>query len=75
MKQFIEFNDKVCIVTGAGSETGIGFQTAAILGALGGRVIIVSTTERIYKRQQELQARGIDAKGIIADLMDRQVVQ
>lgn len=26
MKQFIEFNDKVCIVTGAGSETGIGFR-------------------------------------------------
>ncbi len=25
MKQFIEFNGKVCLVTGAGSDNGIGF--------------------------------------------------
>ena len=34
MKQFLDFTDKVCLVTGAGSENGIGFQTARILGIL-----------------------------------------
>ena len=46
MKQFLDFTDRVCLVTGAGSENGIGFQTARILGILGGTVIIVSTTDR-----------------------------
>ena len=72
MKQFLDFTDRVCLVTGAGSENGIGFQTARILGILGGTVIIVSTTDRILKRAEELRAGGADAKGMIADLMDRQ---
>lgn len=70
MKQFIDFTDKVCLVTGAGSENGIGFKTAEILGLLGGRVIIVSTTERILERERELKKQGIRVKGKIADLMD-----
>ena len=75
MKQFLDFTDRVCLVTGAGSENGIGFQTARILGILGGTVIIVSTTDRILKRAEELRAEGADVKGLIADLMDRQAVQ
>ena len=75
MKQFLDFTDKVCLVTGAGSENGIGFQTAKILGSLGGTVFIVSTTDRILKRAEELRAEGADVKGLIADLMDRQAVQ
>ena len=75
MKQFLDFTDRVCLVTGAGSENGIGFQTARILGDLGGKVIIVSTTDRILKRAEELRAGGADAKGMIADLMDREAVQ
>lgn len=75
MEQFIEFKDRICLVTGAGSDSGIGFQTARILGALGGKVIIVSTTERIKEREKELQAMGINAKGVIADLMDRKAVK
>ena len=75
MKQFLDFTDRVCLVTGAGSENGIGFQTARLLGILGGTVIIVSTTDRILKRAEELRAEGADVKGLIADLMDRQAVQ
>lgn len=75
MKGFIEFTDQVCLVTGAGSENGIGFQTARILGSLGGKVIIVSTTDRISEREAELRAQGIHAKGKVADLMDRGAVQ
>ncbi|MEG0830246.1 MAG: SDR family NAD(P)-dependent oxidoreductase [Anaerovoracaceae bacterium] len=74
MKQFIEFKNQVCVVTGAGSPTGIGFQTAALLGQLGGTIILVSTTDRIYQRAAELKAQGINAKGYIANLMDRKQV-
>lgn len=71
---FISFDNKVCLVTGAGNENGIGFQTARILGQLGGRVAIISTTDRIYRRAEALVEEGIDARGYIADLMDREAV-
>ncbi|MEG2199447.1 MAG: SDR family NAD(P)-dependent oxidoreductase [Anaerovorax sp.] len=73
--KFISFENQVCIVTGAGSENGIGFCTAEILGSLGGRIALISTTERIFNRAEELQEKGIEAKGYIADLMDRTAVE
>lgn len=73
-KPFIDFTDQVCLITGAGSEAGIGFSTAKILGNLGGRIALIATTDRIYKRADELKAMGIDAKGYIADLMNRDEV-
>ena len=33
--KFVDFENRVCLVTGAGSPTGIGFNTAKILGGLG----------------------------------------
>ncbi len=71
---FVNFKNQTCLVTGAGSETGIGFNTAKLLGQLGGKIALIATTERIYKRAEELQAMGIKAKGYIADLMDRNAV-
>ena len=73
--KFVDFENRVCLVTGAGSSTGIGFNTAKILGGLGGRIAIVATTDRIHERADELKAEGIDAKGYIADLMDRKQVK
>ncbi len=73
--KFVDFENQVCLVTGAGSPTGIGFNTAKILGGLGGKIAIVATTDRIYERAEELRAEGIDAKGYIADLMDREQVK
>lgn len=70
MNVHTQFNGKVCLVTGAGSDSGIGFAAAKIIGQLGGQVAITSTTERIYEREQELKELGIDAKGYTADLMD-----
>ena len=70
-KTFVNFKNQVCLITGAGSETGIGFNTAKILGSLGGRIALIATTDRIYKRADELKAMGIEAKGYIANLMDR----
>lgn len=75
MFQFIQFNHQVCLITGAGSETGIGFCTAKIIGQLGGKIALISTTDRIYDRVQELRELGIEAKGYVADLMDRSQVE
>lgn len=61
---------QVALVTGAGSETGIGFASAQLLGAAGARVAITSTTSRIEERVAELQAAGVDAFGVPADLTD-----
>lgn len=59
---------RVAIVTGAGSEHGIGFAAARLLGAAGMRVVLTSTTDRIFDRVDELRSAGIEAEGIVADL-------
>jgi 3-oxoacyl-[acyl-carrier protein] reductase len=60
--------DQVALVTGAGSPTGIGFAIARLLGADGAALALVSTTERIFARAEELMAAGMRAKGYVADL-------
>jgi 3-oxoacyl-[acyl-carrier protein] reductase len=62
--------DRTVLVTGAGSERGIGFACARRLGELGARVVVGSTTDRIHDRVGELQGLGVDASGVIADLTD-----
>ncbi len=54
------------LVTGAGSEAGIGFATALILARQGARVAITSTTRRIFDRLEELPQDG----GHVAFLAD-----
>lgn len=71
MDKFLNFQGEVCLVTGAGSEAGIGFASAKILGERGAKLALVATTDRIYQRVAELKAKGIEAKGYVADLMDR----
>ena len=39
-RKFIDFDAQVCLVTGAGSGSGIGFQTAKILGELGASIAL-----------------------------------
>ena len=55
------------LVTGAGSEEGIGFATALILARQGARVAITSTTKRIFDRLDELPRDGGHA-AFVADL-------
>ena len=62
--------DRVALVTGAGSPTGIGFAAARALGREGAMIAIASTTHRIADRQQELRAEGITAAGFVADLTE-----
>jgi 3-oxoacyl-[acyl-carrier protein] reductase len=69
------FNNRVALITGTGSEKGIGFATADILAKCGARVAITSTTDRIYERANELEGEGLSVKGYIADLMRRDQVK
>ena len=62
---------QTAVVTGAGSPKGIGFAAARLLGLLGAAVAIASTTDRIHERSAELQAQGIEALGVVADLTDQ----
>lgn len=66
-----EARDKVALVTGAGSPTGIGFACAEVLGREGARLAIASTTERIHDRAAALHDHGYESAGFIADLTDR----
>lgn len=65
---WLDLTDRAAIITGCGSPTGIGFATARALGELGARVLMTSTTDRIHQRAEELNALGITAVGITADL-------
>ena len=64
------FQARVALITGAGSESGIGFAAARILGERGARVAIAATTGRIQTRAAELGELGIEAEGFAADLTD-----
>lgn len=75
MNDFMNFKDTVCLITGAGSDSGIGFASAKLLGQLGATVALVATTERIHERADDLREIGIEARGYVADLMDRVQVQ
>jgi 3-oxoacyl-[acyl-carrier protein] reductase len=61
---------KKALITGAGSSSGIGFASATALKQLGAEVIITSTTNRIFDRATEIQARGL-----VADLCDEKQVK
>lgn len=60
---------RVALVTGAGSEGGIGFAIARALAAGGARVCLTATTARIHDRAAELSAAGA-VLSHIADLTD-----
>ena len=68
--------NKVAVITGCGSRTGIGFATAKVLAKAGAKVFITSTTERILERVQELRETfGKDkVGGISADLTNEKQV-
>src|SRR4051794_6797812 len=68
-------SDRVALVTGAGSATGIGFAVARALGTQGLPVAVCSTTDRIYERARELELDGIPAAGFVGDLTDGAVAR
>jgi 3-oxoacyl-[acyl-carrier protein] reductase len=66
---------QVAVVTGAGSEAGIGFAVARRLHQAGFHVAIASTTDRIHERARELDSTGKNAFGLVADLTDEDAVR
>src|SRR5690349_4669122 len=64
-----DLSSRHALVTGSGSSEGIGFACARLLGRLGARVSITSTSERIHKRRAELDG---EAFAHVADLSDRE---
>ena len=65
-----DLSGRVALVTGAGAPDGIGMATARLLGALGAEVAVAATTGRALSRAAELQADGVAAVGVVADLTD-----
>jgi len=66
--------DQVAVVTGAGSEAGIGFAIARRLHQSGFHVAVASTTDRIHDRARELDPSGKTAFAFVADLTDEDAV-
>ena len=66
-----DFQGRSALVTGCGSEAGIGFSAARLLGRLGARLAVTSTTERIEQRAAELRSEGAEVYAHVADLTDR----
>jgi len=60
--------DRVAVVTGAGSASGIGFACAQALASTGCAVVLAATGERVHERAAELAAAGADAAGVVGDL-------
>lgn len=63
------------LVTGAGSESGIGFATARALAARGHDLVVCATTDRIEERAEELRAFEVDVVGVAGDLRDRSTIE
>ena len=68
----LRLDGRTALVTGCGSEAGIGFACAGLLHELGAAITITSTTDRIEARAAELRAAGAPAvHAHVADLTDR----
>ena len=68
------FQQHVALVSGAGSESGIGLAIARRLGRAGARILLTASSARVEQRAAELCAEGIDARAKAADLTDQQQV-
>ncbi|AEB59537.1 SDR family NAD(P)-dependent oxidoreductase [Ectopseudomonas mendocina] len=73
MKQ--DWKDQVALVSGTGSEHGIGMAIARRLGAAGAKLIVTASSARIAERVAELRAEGFETEGRAVDLTDEAGVQ
>ncbi|OWJ96207.1 short-chain dehydrogenase [Pseudomonas sp. A46] len=71
----MSWEGQVALVSGAGSEAGIGMAIARRLGANGVRLIVTASSARITERVAELRALGFAAEGRAVDLTDEAQVR
>lgn len=69
------FEGQVALVTGAGSDQGIGFAIARRLYAEGARLAITSTTTRIHERANEIDPDDERILALEADLTNEAAVE
>ncbi|MGZ4613231.1 MAG: SDR family NAD(P)-dependent oxidoreductase, partial [Kineosporiaceae bacterium] len=67
-----DFTGRIALVTGCGSESGIGHACARLVAELGAGVALTATTERVEERAAELRAAGAAATAHVADLTVRE---
>lgn len=66
----LDLTDRVAVVTGAGSPTGIGYAAARHLGELGASVVVAATSRRAHDRARDLAEAGVSALGFVGDLTE-----
>ncbi|WP_447755251.1 SDR family NAD(P)-dependent oxidoreductase [Pseudomonas nicosulfuronedens] len=59
---------QVALVSGAGSESGIGFASARRLARNGVKLLLTASSERVLRRAEELRAEGFEVRALPADL-------
>lgn len=65
-----QWQGQVALISGAGSEQGIGMAIARRLGQCGVKLIVTASSPRLFDRVEELRAEGFEAEGRLADLTD-----
>ena len=70
-----ELKGHVALVSGAGSDSGIGMAIARRLGASGAKLIITASSKRIADRVEELRHEGFEVEGRPTDLTDQSQVR
>lgn len=68
------FGQQVALISGAGSESGIGLAIARRLGRAGARLLLTASSARVEQRAAELCAEGLQARAWVADLTEEQQV-
>jgi 3-oxoacyl-[acyl-carrier protein] reductase len=68
------FDGRTALITGVGSDLGIGFATSRILAAGGARLAVTDIADRVHDRAATLRQEGADTKAYMADLTDREAV-
>ncbi|MDF3863773.1 SDR family NAD(P)-dependent oxidoreductase [Pseudomonas denitrificans (nom. rej.)] len=59
---------QIALISGAGSESGIGFASARRLARNGVKLLLTASSERVLQRAEELRAEGFEARALTADL-------
>ncbi|AYC35168.1 SDR family oxidoreductase [Pseudomonas cavernae] len=70
----MEMRGQVALISGVGSEQGIGMAIARRLGRQGVRLLLTASSARVEQRAAELLAEGIEARARPADLTAEQQV-